>query len=98
MSRPRRVLVVTWELQPASGWGRYGSGLVRALLEGGVEVTFLTDRRSRSPPLQARVIPCLSSPLAPLDRPLPFAWNLSQIWRHAPGHDLVHFFVEPYAL
>jgi phosphatidylinositol alpha-1,6-mannosyltransferase len=44
------------------------------------------------------VIPCLSSPLAPLDRPLPFGWNVAQVWRHAPGHDLVHFFVEPYAL
>jgi glycosyltransferase involved in cell wall biosynthesis len=98
VSQPRRVLVVTWELQPDSGWGRYSLGLVRGLLERGVELTILTDRRSSAPPLAARVIPCLSSPLAPLDRPLPFAWNLAQIWRHAPGHDLVHFFVEPYAL
>ena len=98
MSRPRRVLVVTWELQPDSGWGRYSLGLVRGLLERGIDATVLTDRRSTSPPLDARVIPCLSSPLAPLDRPLPFAWNLGQVWRHAPGHDLVHFFVEPYAL
>jgi phosphatidylinositol alpha-1,6-mannosyltransferase len=98
MSRPRRVLVVTWELQPDSGWGRYSLGLVRGLLERGVKVTVLTDRRAESPPLGARVVPCLSSPLAPLDRPLPFAWNLAQVWRHAPGHDIVHFFVEPYAL
>jgi glycosyltransferase involved in cell wall biosynthesis len=98
MSRPRRVLVVTWELQPDSGWGRYSLGLVRGLLERGVDLTILTDRRSKSPPLDATVVACLSSPLAPLDRPLPFAWNLAQVWRHAPGHDLVHFFVEPYAL
>lgn len=98
MSRPRRVLVVTWELQPDSGWGRYSLGLVRGLLERGVKVTVLTDRRAESPPLDARIIACLSSPLAPLDRPLPFAWNLANVWRHAPGHDLVHFFVEPYAL
>jgi glycosyltransferase involved in cell wall biosynthesis len=98
VSQPRRVLVVTWELQPDSGWGRYSLGLVRGLLERGVELTILTDRRSSAPPLAARVIPCLSSPLAPLDRPLPFAWNLAQVWCHVPGHDLVHFFVEPYAL
>ena len=98
VTRPRRVLVVTWELQPDSGWGRYSLGLVRGLLERGIEVTVLTERRSEAPPLDARVIPCLSTPLAPLDRPLPFAWNMAQVWRHAPGHDLVHFFVEPYAL
>jgi phosphatidylinositol alpha-1,6-mannosyltransferase len=98
MSRPLRVLVVTWELQPDSGWGRYSLGLARGLLERGARLTILTDRRSTSPPIGARVVPCLSSPLAPLDRPLPFAWNLGQVWRHAPGHDLVHFFVEPYAL
>lgn len=98
MSRPRRVLVVTWELQPDSGWGRYSLGLVRGLLERGIELTILTDRRSEAPPLSARVIRCLSSPLAPLDRPMAFGWNLGQIWRHAPGHDLVHFFVEPYAM
>ena len=98
MSRPRRVLVVTWELQPDSGWGRYSLGLVRGLLERGLELTILTDHRAEAPPLDARVVPCLSSPLAPLDRPLPFAWNLGQVWRHAAGHDLVHFFVEPYAL
>ncbi|MFN8632536.1 MAG: glycosyltransferase family 4 protein [Chloroflexota bacterium] len=92
------MLVVTWELQPDSGWGRYSLGLVRGLLERGVELTILTDRRAESPELDARVVPCLSSPLAPLDRPLPFAWNLAQVWRHAPGHQLVHFFVEPYAL
>lgn len=96
--RPRRVLVVTWELQPDSGWGRYSLGLVRGLVERGVELTILTDRRAAAPRLSARVVPCLSSPLAPLDRPLPFAWNMAQVFRHAPGHDLVHFFVEPYAL
>jgi glycosyltransferase involved in cell wall biosynthesis len=98
MSRPRRVPIVTWELQPDSGWGRYSLGLVRGLLERGIELTILTDRRSTWPPIAARMIPCLSSPLAPLDRPLPFAWNLGQVWRNARGHDLVHFFVEPYAL
>jgi glycosyltransferase involved in cell wall biosynthesis len=98
VSRPLRILVVTWELQPDSGWGRYSLGLVRGLLERGVVPTVLTDRHSPSPRLAVRVIACLSSPLAPLDRPLPFAWNLAQVWRHAPGHDLVHVFVEPYAL
>jgi glycosyltransferase involved in cell wall biosynthesis len=102
MTRPRRVLVVTWELQPDSGWGRYSLGLVRGLLERGLELTVLTERRAEAPPFdpshKVRVIPCLSTPLAPLDRPLPFAWNVAQVWRHAPGHDLVHFFVEPYAL
>jgi glycosyltransferase involved in cell wall biosynthesis len=102
MTRPRRVLVVTWELQPDSGWGRYSLGLVRGLLERGLELTVLTERRAEAPPFASsdtvRVIPCLSTPLAPLDRPLPFGWNFAQVWRHAPGHDLVHFFVEPYAL
>jgi glycosyltransferase involved in cell wall biosynthesis len=98
MTRRRRVLVVTWELQPDSGWGRYSLGLVRGLIERGVDLTILTERRAEAPPLKARIIPCLSTPLAPLDRPLPFGWNLAQVWRHAPGHDLVHFFVEPYAL
>ena len=36
MSRPRRVLVVTWEL-PDSGWARYSLGLVRGLLERGLQ-------------------------------------------------------------
>ena len=98
MSRPRRVLVVTWELSRTAA-GRYSLGLVRGLLERGLAVTVLTDRRASRRPTQPRVIPCLSSPLAPLDRPLPFGWNLAQIWRYAPGHELVHFFsVEPYAL
>ncbi|MCC7369819.1 MAG: glycosyltransferase family 4 protein [Chloroflexi bacterium] len=98
MSRPLRVLVVTWELQPDSGWGRYSLGLVRGLLEQGHRLTILTTRDTKAPPLDAAVIPCLSTPLGALDRPLPFAWNLAQVFRHAPGHDLVHFFVEPFAL
>ncbi|MGE3272838.1 MAG: glycosyltransferase, partial [Chloroflexota bacterium] len=98
MNRPKRVLVVTWELQPDSGWGRYALGLVRGLLERGVQLTILTTRRTRTPLVSAPVYPCLSTPLAALDRPLPFAWNMAQVLRHAPGHDLVHFFVEPFAL
>jgi len=95
---PKRLLIVTWELQPDSGWGRYSLGLIRGLRERGVEVTILSERRAPVPPLDVPVIPCLSSPLAALDRPGPFAWNMAQVFRHAPGHDLVHFFVEPYAL
>jgi phosphatidylinositol alpha-1,6-mannosyltransferase len=95
---PNRLLIVTWELQPDSGWGRYSLGLIRGLLERGVGITILTERRAPVPELPARVIPCLSSPLAALDRPAPFTWNMAQVFRYAPGHDLVHFFVEPYAL
>lgn len=98
MTVPKKLLIVTWELQPDSGWGRYSLGLIRGLLERGVEMTILTERRAPAPDLPAKVIPCLSTPLASLDRPLPFAWNLAEVFRHAPGHDLVHFFVEPYAL
>lgn len=97
-SGPKRILIVTWELQPDSGWGRYSLGLVRGLLERGHKLTILTTRNTKSPQLDAPVIPCLSTPLGALDRPAPFAWNMAQVLRHAPGHDLVHFFVEPFAL
>ena len=93
-----RILVLTWELQPDSGWGRYSLGLVRGLLERGHQLTILTTRNTKSPKLDAPVIPCLSTPLGGLDRPLSFAWNMAQVLRHAPGHDLVHFFVEPFAM
>ena len=99
--RPLRMLIVTWELDGVSGgWGRYAQGLVRGLLERGVQLTILTMRHTVAPPMArgARVIPCLSSPLGSLDRLPHFAWNMAHVWRHAPGHDLVHFFVEPYAL
>jgi phosphatidylinositol alpha-1,6-mannosyltransferase len=95
------MLIVAWELDGASGgWGRYAQGLVRGLLERGVRLTILTMRNTVVPPMSdgARVIPCLSSPLASLDRVPHFAWNMAHVWRYAPGHDLVHFFVEPYAL
>ncbi|MCC6173797.1 MAG: glycosyltransferase family 4 protein [Chloroflexi bacterium] len=98
MSRRPRVLVVTWELLPDSGWGRYSLGLVRALTERRVDVTVLSERRTAVPDLGVQVVPCLSTPLATLDRPMALVWNTLQVLRHAPGHDLVHFFVEPYAL
>ena len=95
-----QVLVVTWQMEPDSGWGRYSLGLVRGLRERGARVRVLTERRSPAgPELRGiEVVPCLSTPLAPLDRPLAFGWNFAQVLRHAPGADLVHFFVEPYAL
>jgi phosphatidylinositol alpha-1,6-mannosyltransferase len=73
---------------------------VRALRDRGVTIQVLTERRSPVPPgfEEVRVVPCLSTPLASLDRPLAFVWNLVQVARHARGSDLVHFFVEPYAL
>jgi len=100
MRSPPRVCVVTWQLQPDSGWGRYSLGLVRGLRELGVELRVLTERRSDPPPDfdRAQIIRCLSTPLAPLDRPLAMAWNLVQVLRRAGGVDLVHFLVEPYAL
>jgi glycosyltransferase involved in cell wall biosynthesis len=100
VARPLRVCVVTWQLQPDSGWGRYSLGLVRGLRERGVAVRVLTERRS-PPPAELRdlrIIPCLTAPLASLDRPLAVAWNLLHVLRRARGADLVHFFVEPYAL
>lgn len=100
MRRPLRVCVATWELQPDSGWGRYSLGLCRGLREHGVDVVVLTDRRTNVAE-QARglaVVACLSSPLGPLDRPIASVWNALQLARHARGADLVHFFVEPYAL
>lgn len=100
MARPLRVCVVTWQLEPDSGWGRYSRGLVRGLRERGVDVRVLVERHS--PPRRqiegVRVIPCLSTPLASLDRPLAYAWNLAQVFRRSRGADLVHFFVEPYAM
>jgi phosphatidylinositol alpha-1,6-mannosyltransferase len=94
-----RVCVVTWQLEPDSGWGRYSLGLVRGLRERGVRLRVLTERRSPPPVgLGVRAIPCLSMPLSPFDRPLALAWNLAQLFRWARGSDLVHFFVEPYAL
>ena len=97
--RPLRVCVVTWQLAPDSGWGRYSLGLVRGLRERGVELTVLTERRSPPPELAGvRVVPCLSTPLATLDRPRAFAWNLAQVVGRTRGADLVHFFVEPYVL
>jgi phosphatidyl-myo-inositol dimannoside synthase len=99
MARPMRVCVVTWQLEPDSGWGRYSLGLVRGLRERGVRLRVLTERRSPPPAgLGVPAIPCLSPPLSPLDRPLALAWNLAQVLRWARGSDLVHFFVEPYAL
>ena len=100
MARPLRVCVVTWQLRPDSGWGRYSLGLVRGLRERGVAVRVLTERRS-PPPAELRdlrIIPCLTVPLASLDRPFAVAWNLAHVLRRARGADLVHFFVEPYAL
>jgi phosphatidylinositol alpha-1,6-mannosyltransferase len=98
--RPKRICVVTWELQPDSGWGRYSIGLIRGLREHGMEVRVLVQRRASSTgvPPGVDVYPCLSSPLGPLDRPHSSAWNVAQLIRHARGSDLVHFFVEPYAL
>lgn len=98
MPRPLRLLMVTWELQPDSGWGRYSLGLVRGLREHGVEVVALTARRASTPDLGIEVIPCLSTPLSPLDRPHALAWNMAQVLRRVRGFDLVHFVVEPYAL
>ncbi|MDP8921707.1 MAG: glycosyltransferase family 4 protein [Chloroflexota bacterium] len=98
MARPLRLLMVTWELQPDSGWGRYSLGLLRGLRQHGVEVVALTARQSSSPDLGIEVVPCLSTPLSPLDRPLAFGWNLLQVQRRARDSDLVHFVVEPYAL
>lgn len=100
MPRALRVCVVTWQLAPDSGWGRYSLGLVRGLIEHGAAVRVLTDRRAMPPDgfPGVRFVPCLSSPLAPLDRPLAFGWNLLQVFRSAAGADLVHFLVEPYAM
>jgi glycosyltransferase involved in cell wall biosynthesis len=96
---PIRLLLVTWELQPDSGWGRYSLGLLRGLRAHGVEVTALTERRAAVPPdLGVEAIPCLSTPLSPLDRPQEYSWNLVQVLRRAGDFDLVHFVVEPYAL
>ncbi len=100
MARPLRVCVVTWELQPDSGWGRYSLGLIRGLRERGVEIVVLVHRRTSSAhvPDGVRVVPCLSSPLGALDRPVSCVWNFAQLARYARGSDLVHFCVEPYAL
>ena len=94
------MCVVTWQLQPDSGWGRYSLGLVRGLRERGVSVRVLTERRSCPPSgfEGTPIVPCLTTPLAPLDRPLAIGWNLAQVVGRARGSELVHFFVEPYAL
>ena len=98
MARALRLLLVTCELQPDSGWGRYSLGLLRGLREHDVEVVALTARSSATPDVGIEVIPCLSTPLSPLDRPQAFGWNLLQVQRHARDFDLVHFVVEPYSL
>lgn len=98
MARPLRLLMVTWELQPDSGWGRYSLGLLRGLREHTTEVVALTARASATPDIGVEVVPCLSTPLSPLDRPQAFGWNMLQVLRRARDFDLVHFVVEPYAL
>ena len=100
MARTLRLLMVTWELQPDSGWGRYSLGLVRGLRERGVSLRVLTEQ-SAEPPAGlggAEVVRCLPAPLPTFDRPISFGRNLVQVFRYARGADLVHFFVEPYAM
>lgn len=91
---------MTWQLAPDSGWGRYSLGLVRGLNELGVETVTLTERRSAAPSgwSYGQVIPCLSTPLASLDHPAALVWNTAQVLKWRRGSDLVHFFVEPYAM
>lgn len=93
-----KLLAVAASLEPHDGWGSYSLGLVRGLAALGVRARILVDRRGEaSAPDGCEVIPCLSSPLGGLARPPAVLWNAAQLLRHAPGHDLLHFMVEPYA-
>ncbi|MFN0070874.1 MAG: glycosyltransferase family 4 protein [Chloroflexota bacterium] len=97
-SQPR-LLWLCSDLESSNGWGSYARGLAEALIARGVPIRILTNRHHTDSLIDgAEVIPCLTSPLAPLDRPLALAWNAYQTARWRGAADLVHAIVEPYAL
>lgn len=80
---PKKILLITWNLEPYSGWGRYSFDLVNALREKGVDVT----------------VECISNPLDFKKHILFSWWSARQIQRKYKEQkfDLVHCAVEPYA-
>jgi glycosyltransferase involved in cell wall biosynthesis len=94
-----RLLWLCSDLDGMDGWSSYARGLAEALIKQGVQLRILTSRHARQTELAgAEVIPCLTSPLAPLDRPSALAWDAVQAARWRSGTDLIHAIVEPYAL
>lgn len=94
-----RLLWLCSDLESSNGWGSYARGLAEALMARGVRLRILTSRHQTETMLDGtEVIPCLTSPLAPLDRPAALAWNAYQTARHRGDTDLIHAIVEPYAM
>lgn len=94
-----RLLWLCSDLDGMDGWSSYARGLAESLISRGVQLRILTSRHARQTELPgAEVIPCLTSPLAPLDHPSALAWDAIQAARWRDGSDLIHAIVEPYAL
>lgn len=93
-----KLLWLCSDLESTNGWGSYARGLGEALIARGVRLRILTARHHPDTLDGAEVIPCLTSPLAPLDQPLAQAWNAAQIVQRQWGAQLVHAVVEPYAM
>jgi glycosyltransferase involved in cell wall biosynthesis len=94
-----RLLWLCSDLESSNGWGSYARGLAESLIARGVNLRILVSRHQTDSSLDgAEVIPCLTSPLAPMDHPTALAWNAYQTARWRGEADLIHAIVEPYAL
>ncbi|HEX3246752.1 MAG TPA: glycosyltransferase family 4 protein [Chloroflexota bacterium] len=94
-----RLLWLCSDLESSNGWGSYARGLAESLIARGVNLRILVSRHQTDSSLDgAEVIPCLTSPLAPMDRPTALVWNAYQMARWRGDSDLIHAIVEPYAL
>jgi glycosyltransferase involved in cell wall biosynthesis len=96
-----RVLLIADSLTPAYGWGRYATGLLRALRRRGLAFTLLTPRRHcTAPDLGALPDHGEVTSFVSETRRLPrlVAANALAIRRALAGCDLVHCLTEPYAV
>jgi glycosyltransferase involved in cell wall biosynthesis len=94
-----QLLWLCSDLESSNGWGSYARGLAESLMARGVRLRILVSRHHPNSTLDgAEVIACLTSPLAPLDRPMALTWNALQTARYRGSADLIHVIVEPYAL
>ena len=94
-----QLLWLCSDLESSNGWGSYARGLAESLLARGVRLRILVSRHHPNSTIHgAEVIACLTSPLAPLDRPMALSWNALQTARYRGNADLIHTIVEPYAL
>jgi glycosyltransferase involved in cell wall biosynthesis len=94
-----QLLWLCSDLESTNGWGSYARGLAESLIARGVQLRILVSRHQTDSTIHgAEVIPCLTSPLAPLDRPTALVWNAYQTARWRGEANLIHAIVEPYAL